>query len=281
MTAFQLPWPEPELPKYKAGKFGRWSSEATPRLAHTAGYFIPHKLQPPGWMFKHNDTIWMSLTRMEIESHMPHIAAAHGHTVIAGLGMGFVLYNVLKKPEVTKVTLLEKDREVVGLMNKVTRWHSWPGAKQKLKLVVGDATAYKTDESVDFLYADIWSKLGAEEALGLTQAIQAGVNAKLVGFWGQEFDLLDYLRKRETSVLDVTRTIYRSFARDAGLPLIEQDSRYYPRLAVAAVTLQIAAGTKDPAESNYLAFIVAKMLQDPNKLVDRLVQAHHRKTIRP
>src|SRR5262249_37764379 len=131
----------PLLPSYRAGKYGDWTCEPTGEQGFSAGYFLPTTKQYPGWMFKKNGKIWMSLTRMETESHLPHIAAATGHTVVAGLGMGFYLYNILRKPDVTKVTVLEKDSRVVRLLDKVSNWRKWNGI-EKLNLVMTDATVY-------------------------------------------------------------------------------------------------------------------------------------------
>jgi len=94
-----LPWPPAQIPKYHAGKCERWSMAPTPKMRMTAGYFLPAIRQPAGWVIKHDGkNVWMSLTAMEIESHLPHLAAARGHTVIMGLGMGFALYNIALKP---------------------------------------------------------------------------------------------------------------------------------------------------------------------------------------
>jgi len=121
---------------------------------------------------------WMSLTPMELESNMPHIAAARGTVVVAGLGMGFFVYNILRKPEVTRVVVLEKDANLVTLFIKTIRRNHWRHL-DKFELVLGDALQFVPKHNVDFLYADIWSHLGDETALAKTQAIQANVKAAL------------------------------------------------------------------------------------------------------
>lgn len=231
-----LPWPEPQLPKYRAGQHGVWRCERTRKLdGWTTGYFRLHPVQEPGWMIKKRNTIWMSLAAMERESQMPHIAAASGHVVVAGLGMGFVTYNIARKPDVTKVTVLERDRRVVELMDRISNWRSWP----KVELVIGDALQWKPDEPVDFLYVDIWAKLGEETALPtMTVPIQANVQAKRVGSWGQEIDFLDWCRAKNIHAFDVIEPHWQSFAADNGLPLIGEEWPGYVRLAVAAAVLQ-------------------------------------------
>ena len=109
----KLPWPELEVPEYsEASNGGGWKLEKkTPPMIR--GYF--NGLQIPkndNWVLTKDNTFWMSLTPMETESQAPHAAAATGHTVIMGFGMGMLAYNVPKKPEVTKVTVIEIDPEV-------------------------------------------------------------------------------------------------------------------------------------------------------------------------
>jgi hypothetical protein len=237
-------WPEPLMPNYRSGRIGPWSCQPTPALTNVPGYFIPVRQQSPGWMFKKGRTVWMSLTRIEVESQMMHIAAARGHTVIGGMGMGFVLFNMAMKPEVTKITLLEIDPQVIELVYKVADLVRWPGY-EKIEIVIGDAAEFKPHEPVDFLYMDTWSGLGSSKALPTTQQVQKNVQAASVGYWGQEFDLVAYCQDHGTPATKIGRAAYRRFAEAAELPLIEQDSLIYPRLATLAVVLQTAANTKD------------------------------------
>jgi len=241
---YPLPWSDPLIPTYQRRSIGKWKCEPTPDGHRIMGYWRPHNYVPPGWMFlqklKNNWIVWMSTTPMELESHMPHIAAAKGTVVVAGLGMGFYLYNILRKPEVTRVIVLEKDKSVGRLFAHSIRIPDWHGF-DKADIVFGDALDYKPDFPVDFLYADIWPHLGDYRALDLTQKLQANIKAKEVGFWGQEFDFITHLMdKRLPGPVDSHATLanYNGFCEDVGLPLVERQSKRYPKLAYVAVTLQ-------------------------------------------
>lgn len=238
-----LPWCNAKIPKYQKGVFKTWSLERTPAINRpTPGYFLIHPNVPRGWVIKKNGkSIWMSITPMEIESHLSHINAAYGHTIIAGLGMGFALYNIAAKPEVTKITVLEKDPEIIKLLNRSADWENWLGVKEKVSLVIGDALTYKPEHQIDFLYADIWPKLGDYNALTDTIKMQNNINASLVGYWGQEWDFVSFCQKNNEFPNSVS---YRRFAQKNNLPLIEQHNNMYPALCFAAVTLQIASGDK-------------------------------------
>jgi len=241
---YPLPWPDPLVPDYKRVSIGRWKCEPTPEGTRIMGYFRPHNYAPSGWMFTqkvdNNWLKWMSLTPMELESHMPHIAAARGTVVVAGLGMGFYVYNIIRNPKVTRVVVLEKDKAVVNLWKRAINPEEWHGFR-KVELVMGDALDYKPDMPVDFLYADIWPYLGDYQALEITQKLQSNIQAKEVGFWGQEFDFMSWvIKQKRTGPVDshFTQANYLAFCNEVGLPLVERQSKRYPKLAFVAVTLQ-------------------------------------------
>ena len=243
-----LPWAEPVVPMYQEAQVADWRCVPTPELNKAGvGYFRPYNYLPAGWMFEQRVDgewmRWMSLTPMELESHMPHIAAAWGTVVVAGLGMGFFLYNILRKPKVTRVVVLEKDANLLTLFNKAIRRNCWPHL-DKFELWLGDALEFVPEHDVDFLFADIWPYFGDDTALAKTQAIQANVKARTVGFWGQEWDFVDWLRERDVpDIWKVNRALYRQFCQEVNLPLIEQDSVRYSLLAVSAVIAQVRIST--------------------------------------
>lgn len=271
MSPFDLPWPEPEIPAYRAGSHGPWSISRYPAIKHVPGYFLPAAAQAAGWVIKKNGkNVWMSITRLEIESHMPHIAAARGHVVITGLGMGFALYNIAKRPEVTKVTVVEQSKEIAALLDNSTQWKSWPGAG-KVTVVFDDALNYKPRREVDFLYADIWPKVGDILALKQTQQMQRNINAKSVGFWTQEYDYVTWSKNNWHG--GPSQAGYRSFVKDIGLPLIEQNNYRYPYLAYAAVTLQIAASEPRGRGKDRLLLAYQHYLLNQPDLIDQAIRA--------
>jgi len=276
---YKLPWADPLVPDYRRVSTGRWKCEPTPAGSKIMGYFRPHNYAPSGWMFTqkvdNNWLKWMSLTPMELESHMPHIAAARGTVVVAGLGMGFYLYNIIRSPKVTRVIVLEKDKAVVNLWKHAINPVQWEGFR-KVELVIGDALTYKPGFPVDFLYADIWPYLGAYEALGITQKLQANIQAKEVGFWGQEFDLLSWvMRQKRSGPADkhFTLTNYNTFCEEVGLPLVERQRPRYPKLAFVAVTLQTAISEQVKKDDSAILIAQALAVLQSDLVIDIAVKA--------
>jgi hypothetical protein len=219
-SAWNLPWPELDIPPYREASLDGWSIRRL-NLIPQAGYFrAAHHIRSQYTLLA-DETTWMSTAPMEIESNAPHVAAANDHTVVMGAGMGLTLYNILRKPDVKKVTLVEICPTAIELLQKAADIESWAGF-EKLTIETTDAFEYQPSESVDHLYVDIWPALGDEQAVAQTQQIQRRVKADSVGWWGQEIAFLHWLGERPP-----TLKRYQAWAREIDLPLIEQGNPEY------------------------------------------------------
>ena len=178
-----------------------------------------------------HDTIWMSLTPMETESQGYHGRLATGNVVVAGLGMGVLPYHLLRhNSKVKKVTVIEKNPEVIDILKEAT---DWLVPSERLEIVVGDAREYIPKESVDTLLIDIWPNMGSIETESDVRTIQKNVNAKVVGWWGQELNLLSFLHK-SARVLPLTREKLAEHEKHLGFPVLGYNQPSYGKLALTA-----------------------------------------------
>jgi len=193
----KLPWLLPKVPIYRTGKYGTWELNKQ-QIPILRGYF--NGIQPFGenYILKKGKKVWMSTTPMELESMAPYIEAAHGHVVVVGGGMGIYLTNVIAKPEVTEVTLIEKDEEVLDFLykNEMSVTASGNLSKEwttKLSIIHKDVFDIKNwSEEVDFLYIDIWMTLGTKQALPDTKKIWNIIKSKEIAFWSQEIEFIHW-----------------------------------------------------------------------------------------
>lgn len=72
-------------------------------------------------MLRRDGCIVMSDTPDEIADHYPAIFMATGDVLIAGLGLGMVLNAIMKKTEVSSVTVFELDSDVIELTGSALR----------------------------------------------------------------------------------------------------------------------------------------------------------------
>ena len=220
VAARNFPWPGLRIPVFRPASLGMWSLKKEKMVAQF-GYFQDWEERGDIDALKYGEQTWMSSARDDVDSQTPHVATAFGHTVLMGAGMGIALFNLLPKPDVTRVTLIERDPLVIELLRRSTDFDAWPGSG-KLRIEITDALAYLPDMPVDHLYADIWATPGEPQSIPDMQRIQANVRASQVGWWGQELLFLDWLAGEDPTVEH-----YSDWAGKLDLPLLEQNSPAY------------------------------------------------------
>jgi spermidine synthase len=93
--------------------------------------------------------LMMSDTVMERNSNYNFIYEAHGRVLIAGLGLGMVLHNILNRERVKHITVVEINKNVIKLVAPKF-------VHPKLDIVHGDIFEYRPQEKFDSIYFDIW-----------------------------------------------------------------------------------------------------------------------------
>lgn len=234
---------EVACPEYREGNWGPWTLERKEGQMPDgsvllAGYWSPLATFPAPYILKRDGEIWMSTTAMETESQQPFVWAAHGHSVICGLGMGIALMNIAAKPDVHRVTVVEKDPEVLGAFRHFTDASSWEGWG-KVTLLEADAFDVEIDGPIDFLYMDIWPYLGQKQALEETQAVHCRLRPTSIGFWGQEFDFVAWLAREGIDPDLVSDEDWRAYRAHTTLPLVPKNVPGYANLAIDAVATQV------------------------------------------
>jgi hypothetical protein len=188
--------PSVGAPEYQCGAYGQWELKEKLGNSRERGYFNDFDHEPPGHYIVRDDHIWMSTSRLERESHAIHVTHATGTVVVCGVGMGMYLYNIAGLERVERILAVDIDPATIDLVRNATSFETWPG-KDKIRFVNKDALKLTPADigpgPVDYLYVDIWPELGNPEAIAQTQAIQAVVKAKTVGWWGQELDFIEWL----------------------------------------------------------------------------------------
>ena len=103
--------------------------------------------------------VWMSLTPMEVLSQRPALKLAKGKVLIAGLGMGWLTHRVLELPQVTSVSQVELDPEILNFFGEPLL-REFPN---KLTLINDDIWKFIERinlEDFDTILFDIWPKSG-------------------------------------------------------------------------------------------------------------------------
>ena len=93
--------------------------------------------------------IWMRLTPLEIQASYFAIRMARGKVGVVGLGLGYVIEEMAKKPEVEEIVVYEISQEVIDLY-----YNNFP-KNPKIKVVCCNAFEVES-RKFDFFYADIY-----------------------------------------------------------------------------------------------------------------------------
>lgn len=187
---------------------------------------------------------WMSLTPHEIESQEMGCIYGSGHTVVMGLGMGWVAINMALNPNIRQVTVIEHDPEVISLLELSGALDELAqDIRKKIRIIQADALEWIPDEHVDFLYADIWRGLDEPHTVGQVRQMQAHVEADTVYFWGQEVKLFRMLGEQLDHFRNVPPQRFQIAVMETiGMPLLVPDTGDYVETIEAVMAKRKARG---------------------------------------
>ena len=106
-----------------------------------------------------NGREWMTLLPNEINSQVRYVSEAFGKVLTYGLGLGYYALQVALKDNVSSVTIVDCDDEVINLFNFEILPHFPLAAANKIKVIKSDAFVFAeglNDGDFDYIYADIW-----------------------------------------------------------------------------------------------------------------------------
>ncbi|MBQ8351981.1 MAG: hypothetical protein IJY20_08085 [Clostridia bacterium] len=118
------------------------------------GYFADGFSYP---MVLENGVEWMAIKPNEIETMRAPIAGAHGRVLTYGLGLGYFAYMAARRPEVSSVTVIERDKDVITLF----REEILPQLEvfEKIHVIEADAFAFADSPAArgfDYVFCDLW-----------------------------------------------------------------------------------------------------------------------------
>lgn len=129
------------------------------------------------------NNIWMKISPMEIESSYMFIKYAKGKVGVVGLGLGYVVQELAKKKDISKVIVYEKEKDIIDLYNSNFKENS------KIKIINTDAYNAKKD-NFDFFYVDIYEYKLTPRVVEDYVIFNKLHNIKEYLFWGIEHFLL-------------------------------------------------------------------------------------------
>jgi hypothetical protein len=202
LTDLQIFQPAFFIPEYRSMQSGAWELRQTENVL-CQGYWSKAQLVPSIWALLRDSNVWMSITPMELESQAIGIEQAKGHVTIFGLGMGWAAAATALRDQVTLVTVVEYDTEVIALHHELDIFSQLAAeAQSKIRIEQGDAYTWRPTSHVDLLMPDIWLPLVSDGRVAEVQRMQTNVGATSVYFWGQELEIARHCRAAGRSLDD-------------------------------------------------------------------------------
>lgn len=98
-----------------------------------------------------NGELMMTDTDMEKNSNMGFVNAANGEVLVAGLGIGLIIYNALNNPCVKHITIIEKYQDVIDLVSPYFK-------NTRVTFICADIMEWRPEKGKKFdtIYFDIW-----------------------------------------------------------------------------------------------------------------------------
>ena len=140
-----------------------------------------------------NNNIWMCITPNEINTMRAHIEEAYGNVVTFGLGLGYFAYMAAHKKEVKKVTIVEKDINVINLFTHYIL--PYFDCREKIEIVEDDAFNFIKQNGLqdyDYAFFDLWHN--AEDGLPLYIRVREMKLSIKTGYWIEESLIAMYRR---------------------------------------------------------------------------------------
>ena len=152
-------WKTLSLAPYEAFVAGDLEAAPDGRLLPRIGFFREPFFYPA---VLEDGREWMTLLPNEIITARGAVDASEGDVLTYGLGLGYYTYHVSLRPNVTSVTVVERDPAVISLFRSVLL-PQFPAAG-KIRLLESDALTFAADGDecgrFDTIYADIWHDAG-------------------------------------------------------------------------------------------------------------------------
>lgn len=117
--------------------------------------------------------VWMTVTPNEINTIQPVVRESRGKVLTYGLGLGYYAFHALLQPDVTSVTVVEKNPQVIEVFRRMLL--PFFPRQADLRIIEADAFDYagKTmpREGFDVVFTDLWHDVA--DGLPLYQRMKA------------------------------------------------------------------------------------------------------------
>jgi len=98
----------------------------------------------------------MSNHESETITNQKFIDSAKGDVLIFGLGLGLIVFPLLKEIGINRITIVELDKGLIDMVSPIIRFQD---SSRIVKIINGNCFSWETQEKFDTIYFDIWETI--------------------------------------------------------------------------------------------------------------------------
>jgi len=104
--------------------------------------------------------LMMSDTNLELSSNYGFVSKSNGDILIAGLGLGVIIRNILDKQNINSITVIEKYQDVIDLV--APKFND-----NRIKYICDDIFTWRPHKGIkyDTIYFDIWPTINTDNLI--------------------------------------------------------------------------------------------------------------------
>ena len=164
-----------------------------------------------------DDRTWMTITPSEMLTMAKAIKAMHGNICCFGLGLGYFAFMAGLRDEVTSITIVENNQNVIDLFTKYLL-PQFP-CKDKIKIIKVNAFEYMqglSDTLFDCIFVDIWHDANDIEDYVKSRKLLAQLKKTDVHYWIEQEMLA---RLQYSATLGMCERVMLKYAKDAAVKM--------------------------------------------------------------
>lgn len=172
-----------------------------------------------GYWLSENKEIWMTwekTTNEQIYQLFSHYDLANGHCVCTGLGFALREAWLLTKPEVTKITVIEKNKNLI-------EYHKQHNAELMNKLEVIECDAYDYKGVCDTLLIDHHENLCEYDFCVSAKRVMDNIQCNIMWFYPLEEILCKYYKTHTGVTLVKIYEIIKNYFELTKMPKLTED----------------------------------------------------------
>lgn len=132
-----------------------FSTDTQGRIYPQLGWFAEAFSFPA---IREDGRVWMTVTPNEINTIQPAVRESRGKVLTYGLGLGYYAFHALLRDDVTSVTVVEKNPQVIDVFRRLLL--PFFPRQQDLRIIEADAFDYAANcmpaEGYDTVFTDLW-----------------------------------------------------------------------------------------------------------------------------